>query len=310
MKGLLGRKVGMTSVFTEHGKNIPVTVIEVQPNTVTNILTEEKHGYNAVQLAVFDRREKTSTKPLIGHFKKANTSAKRFIKEIRGMEAEKLGDLIDLSIFAPGQLVDVTGTSKGKGFQGNIKRHNQKIGPKSHGGGGGSKPVRQVGSLGDMVSNRVFKGMTMPGHMGAVKRTAQNLEVVSIDKENNVILIKGSIPGPNKGFVIIKEAVKGLPSKEIIKLVDVKEASQKNELLEVAKKYHLDINTDMSLEEMQSAVAEAKAKRKAKKDAEKAQKHASKDKETKKPQEELGEAKQTADPQVVEKDSSKEGGEA
>ena len=310
MKGLLGRKVGMTSVFTEHGKNIPVTVIEVQPNTVTNILTKEKHGYNAVQLAVFDRRDKTSTKPLLGHFKKANTSAKRFIKEIRGMESEKLGDLIDLSIFAPGQLVDVTGTSKGKGFQGNIKRHNQKIGPKSHGGGGGSKPVRQVGSLGDMVSNRVFKGMTMPGHMGAAKTTAQNLEVVSIDIENNIILIKGSIPGPNKGFVIIKDAVKGLPNKEIIKLVNVKEASQKNELLEVAKKYHLDINTDMSLEEMQSAVAEAKAAKKAKKEAEKAQKHANKDKETQKPEEESKDTNEVVNSEVVKKDSSKEGGEA
>lgn len=179
MKGILGRKVGMTQVFSEQGRSIPVTVVEVQQNVVTSVLTKEKNGYIATQLATFDRRENTSTKPLIGHLKKAETGAKRFIREIRDMEGYKLGDKLHGSIFNPGQLVDVEGVSKGHGFQGNIKRYGQHIGPKSHGGGGGSQPVRQTGSLGDMVSNRVFKGMTMPGHMGVDKVTVQNLEIVA-----------------------------------------------------------------------------------------------------------------------------------
>lgn len=258
MKGILGRKAGMTSVFTDHGKNIPVSVIEVQPNIVTNVLTEDKHGYKAIQLAAFDRRDKTSTKPELGHFKKANSTAKRFVKEIRNMEGYELGATINATIFTAGELIDVTGTSKGKGFQGNIKRHNQKIGPKSHGGGGGSQPTRQTGSLGDMVSNRVFKGMTMPGHMGAEQVTVQNLEVVAVDAANNLLLVKGSIPGPNKGFVVIQEAVKGLPNKEAIKLVNLAEAAEKNALLEEAKKFGADVNTDMELTEMKAAIAAAK----------------------------------------------------
>ena len=276
MKGILGRKIGMTSVFTDHGRNIPVSVIEVQPNIVTNVLTADKHGYVATQLAVFDRRDKTSTKPLLGHFKKANTTAKRFVKEIRDMAGHELGAKLDASIFTAGELIDVTGTSKGKGFQGNIKRHNQAIGPKSHGGGGGSQPVRQTGSLGDMVSNRVFKGMTMPGHMGAEQVTVQNLEIVSVDMTNNIILVKGSIPGPNKGFVIVREAVKGLPSKEAVKLVDIKEAAEKNHLLEEAKKWGADVNTDMSVAEMNSAISAAKVAFEAEKAAEEAAEEAKK----------------------------------
>lgn len=236
MKGILGRKVGMTSVFTDQGRNIAVTVIEVQPNVVTQVLSQDKHGYDAIQLAVFDRREKTSTKPMLGHFKKANTTAKRFVREIRGMEGYTLGQEVSANIFAAGELVDVTGTSKGHGFQGTIKRHNQSIGPRSHGGGGGSQPIRQTGSLGDMVSNRVFKGMTMPGHMGVDKVTTQNLEIIAVDMKNNVILVKGSIPGANKSFVVVRQAVKGLPSKEGVKLVNVREAAEKNALLEEAKK--------------------------------------------------------------------------
>lgn len=236
MKGILGRKVGMTSVFTDQGRNIAVTVIEVQPNVVTQVLTKDKHGYDAIQLAVFDRREKTATKQMVGHFKAANTTAKRYVREIRGMEGFNLGDKVEANIFAAGELVDVTGISKGHGFQGTIKRHNQSIGPRSHGGGGGSQPIRQTGSLGDMVSNRVFKGMTMPGHMGVEKVTTQNLEVISVDLQNNVILVKGSIPGANKSFVMIRTAVKGLPNKEGVKLVNVREAAEKNALLEEAKK--------------------------------------------------------------------------
>lgn len=255
MKGILGRKVGMTSIFTEHGKSLPVSVIEVKENIVTQVFTKEEQGYKAVQLATWDKRDKVTTKPLLGHFKKAGTNGKYFVKEIRDMEGVNLGAVLNASMFKAGELVDVTGTSKGKGFQGNIKRHNQKIGPKSHGGGGGSQPTRQVGSIGDVVSNKVNKGMTMPGQMGNEQVTVQNLEIVAIDLENNAILVKGSIPGPNKGFVIIREAVKGLPSKEAAKLVNVKEAQEKNELLEEAKKSGADINTNMSIEEMKAAIA-------------------------------------------------------
>ena len=234
MKGILGRKIGMTSVFSNHGVQIPVTVIEVEPNVVTKVATEDKDGYTSLQLAIFDKKKSRITKPEAGHFKKANTAPKRFVKESRGIAGFELGQNVDASIFKIGELVDVTGTSKGKGFAGTIKRHNQSIGPKSHGGGGGSKPTRQTGSLGDVVSNRVFKGMTMPGHLGHVKRTVQNLEVVSID--GNTLVVKGSIPGPNKSFVVIKEAVKGLPSVTPFELVNVKEMEKKNELLEEAKK--------------------------------------------------------------------------
>ena len=257
MKGILGRKVGMTSVFSEYGKNVPVTIIEAIPNIVTNVFTKEKHGYKALQLSVFDRRDKTVSKPLLGHFKKSKTGAKYFIKEIKDMIGFSHGAKVDLSIFNIGDLVDVTGTSKGKGFAGAIKRHNQSIGPKSHGGGGGSKPVRLTGSLGDVSSNRVFKGQTMPGQMGNVKRTTQNLEIVSIDLDNNVVLVKGSIPGPNKRFVIVKEAIKGLSSREAFKLVDVNKTQIKNELLEEAKKVGANVNTNMSVVEMKEAILAA-----------------------------------------------------
>lgn len=259
MKGLLGRKVGMTSVFTDHGRNIPVTVVEVKPNVVTAALTNEKNGYVATQLAAFDKRESATKKPELGHFKKATTNPKYFVKEIKGMSGHKIGTKLDVSLFAPGELVDVVGTSKGKGFQGTIKRHNQKIGPKSHGGGGGSKPVRLTGSLGDLVSNRVFKGMTMPGQMGNEQVTVQNLEIVSVDKKNNLLLVKGSIPGPNKSYVVVKEAVKGLATREAIKLVDVQEAEIKNKLIEESKKFGVNINTDMSVHEMEQIIEDAKA---------------------------------------------------
>lgn len=222
MKGILGRKVGMTQVFTENGNAIAVSVIEVKPNVVTAILTKEKNGYEAIQLGVEDRKKSTHKKPEVGHFKKSNTVPKKFVKEIRGVSGEyKVGQTIDASIFATGELVDVIGVSKGKGFAGAIKRHNQSIGPKSHGGGGGSQPQRQTGSLGDIAGNKVVKGMTMPGHMGAERTTVQNLEVIAVDVENNALLIKGSIPGPNKGFVIVEQAVKGLKNKEGVKLVNL-----------------------------------------------------------------------------------------
>ncbi|MGL4343074.1 MAG: 50S ribosomal protein L3 [Metamycoplasmataceae bacterium] len=250
MKGILGRKIGMTQIYSNHGQSIPVTMIEIQKNVVTKIFTKEKDGYDALQLATFEKKESRSNKPMIGHFKKADTTPKRFVKEIRGMNGLSLGDEVKPSIFVSGELVDVTGISKGKGFAGSIKRHNQKIGPKSHGGGGGSKPVRQTGSLGDISGNKVVKGMTMPGHMGNEKSTIQNLIVVEVNEQENYILVKGSIPGPNKGFVIIKQAVKQLPNKDSIQLVNLQEEKIKNELIEHAKKIGAEINSEMSIQEM------------------------------------------------------------
>ena len=205
-KGILGKKIGMTQVFTESGKLIPVTVIEVEPNVVTQIKTIEKDGYNAIQLGAVSIREKSSNKAKIGHTNKANTTPKRFLKEIRGVNVEDytLGQVIDASIFAKGEVVDVTGTSKGKGTQGVIKRWNQSRGPMGH----GSQYHRGVGSLGTLLPMHVLKGKKMAGHMGDEQVTIQNLEVVAVDLENNVILIKGSVPGPKKSLVMIKTSVK------------------------------------------------------------------------------------------------------
>ncbi len=261
MKGILGKKVGMTQIYSDHGYSIPVTIIQIEKNIVTKVLTKETNGYTALQLATSEKKEKHSSKALINHFKKANTTPKRFVKEIRDMEGYKLGDEIKPSIFKSGELVDVTGISKGKGFAGTIKRWNQHIGPKSHGGGGGSQPVRQTGSLGDISGNKVFKGMTMPGHLGNVQRTIQNLVVVDVNERDHYILVKGSIPGPNKSFVIIKQSVKQLPNKEEIKLVNFKTEIEKNELLEESKKVGAEINADMSVAEMKEIVETAQAQK-------------------------------------------------
>ena len=206
MKGILGKKIGMTQVFTKDGKLIPVTVVEVEKNIVTQIKTVEKDGYDAIQLGTDSVRESLSNKPKMGHTKKANTTPKRFLREIRGVNVNDytLGQEIGVDIFEAGEIVDVTGTSKGKGFQGVIKRHNQKIGPKGH----GSQYHRGVGSLGTLLPMHVLKGKKMPGQMGAVQRTVQNLEIVAIDLENRVILVKGNVPGPKKSLVMIRTAVK------------------------------------------------------------------------------------------------------
>ena len=206
MKGILGKKRGMTQVFTKDGKLIPVTVIEVEPNVVTQIKTVAKDGYDAIQLATETVREKVSNKPKTGHTNKANTTPKRFLREIRGVNTSdySFGQIIGVDTFSEGEIVDVSGISKGKGFQGVIKRHNQSRGPMGH----GSQYHRGVGSLGTMLPMHVLKGKKMPGHMGNVKRTIQNLEIVSIDKENNIILIKGNVPGPKQSLVIIRTAVK------------------------------------------------------------------------------------------------------
>ena len=206
MKGILGKKIGMTQVFAKNGKLIPVTVIEVEPNVVTQIKTVEKDGYDAIQLGAVTVKEKSSNKAKIGHTNKANTAPKRFLKEIRGVNVSDytLGQVIDASIFKAGEVVDVSGTSKGKGFQGVIKRYNQSRGPMGH----GSQYHRGVGSLGTMLPMHVLKGKKLPGHMGNVTTTVQNLEVVDADMENNVILVKGNVPGPKKSLVMIKTSVK------------------------------------------------------------------------------------------------------
>ena len=206
MKGILGKKVGMTQVFTTEGKLIPVTVVSVEPNVVTQIKTTGKEGYDAIQLGFDTITEKRSNKPEIGHTKKANTEPKRFLREIRGVNTNDytLGQVIDASIFEAGEIVDVTGISKGKGFLGVIKRYNQSRGPMGH----GSQYHRGVGSLGTMRPMHVLKGKKLPGQMGNVKSTVQNLEIVAVDLENNIILIKGNVPGPKKGLVQIRTAVK------------------------------------------------------------------------------------------------------
>ena len=229
MKGILGRKIGMTQVFTESGKLIPVTVVEVEPNVVTQIKTKENDGYEAIQLGFDTKREKLATKASAGHAAKANTTPKRFYREIKGVDINDytLGQEVCVDIFEKGEIIDVTGTTKGKGFQGVIKRHNQSRGPMGH----GSHYHRRPGSMGTMRPMRVFKGKALPGHMGTLTVTIQNLMVVDVDKENNVILVKGNVPGPKKGLVIIKTSVKNPKTVEVENLISyVKETP----VLEVA----------------------------------------------------------------------------
>ena len=237
MKGILGRKIGMTQVFTKSGKLIPVTVVEVEPNVVTQIKTVENDGYDAIQLGFDTKKEKNSTKANIGHAKKAETAPKRFYKEIRGVNVSDytLGQELTVELFSEGEVVDVTGTTKGKGFQGVIKRHNQSRGPMGH----GSQYHRGPGSMGTMRPMRVFKGKKLPGHMGGLTVTIQNLEIVAVDKENNVLLVKGNVPGANKSLVIIKTAVKN-PNKvnereELISYVTEPEVKEEVETSEVTE---------------------------------------------------------------------------
>ena len=206
MKGILGRKIGMTQVFAKNGKLTPVTVIEIEPNVVSQIKTTATDGYDAIQLAAVEKREKLANKPEMGHLKKANTTPKRFLREIRGVDVSNysLGQVIKADVFTEGEMVDVTGTSKGKGTQGVIKRWNQSRGPMGH----GSQYHRGVGSLGTLLPMRVLPGKKMPGRMGGEQVTVQNLEIVQIDLENNVILVKGNVPGPKKSLVLFKTSIK------------------------------------------------------------------------------------------------------
>lgn len=207
-KGLIGKKIGMTQIFNEAGKVVPVTVIEAGPCVVIQKKTTENDGYEAVQLGFGDISPKAANKPKQGHFKKNDTPFKRHLKEFRleDNSAVNAGDVLKADVFAVGDIIDISGTSKGKGFQGTIKRFNQSRIKETHGSG----PVhRHAGSMGACSSpSRIFKGKGMPGHMGVEKVTVQNLVVVKVDTENNLIAVKGAVPGPKGGVVCITDAVK------------------------------------------------------------------------------------------------------
>lgn len=208
-KAILATKVGMTQIFNADGVLTPVTVLQAGPCVVTQVKTEENDGYKAVQVGFVDKREKLVNKPQKGHFDKAGVSYKRFVRELRLENAEEYSvkDEIKADIFAEGDKIDATGVSKGKGFQGAIKRHGQSRGPMAH----GSKYHRHAGSNGACSDpSKVFKGKRMPGHMGSKQVTVQNLEIVKIDAENNLILVKGAVPGPKKSLVTLKETVKAV----------------------------------------------------------------------------------------------------
>lgn len=232
MKGILGRKIGMTQVFSKDGKLVPVTVIEVEPNVVTQVKTIENDGYNAIQLATVTVKEKHSNKASMGHTKKANTAPKRFLKEIKGVDTNSytLGQELTASLFEAGEVVDVTGISKGKGYQGVIKKNNQSRGPMGH----GSKYHRGVGSLGTMLPKRVLKGKALPSHMGDVQTTIQNLEIIKVDMDENCILVKGSVPGSKKSLVLIKTAVKTDKKNEAFDLISYEEIKEETVVNEEA----------------------------------------------------------------------------
>ena len=219
MKGILGRKVGMTQVFTTEGKLIPVTVVSVEPNTVMQVKTIETDGYNAIQLGVVDKKEKNASRASVGHAKKANTTPKRFLKEIRDCEGYQVGDKVSADVFEVGDIVDVTGTSKGKGFAGTIKRHGQSRGPMAH----GSHYHRGPGSLGTMLPKRVLKGKKLPGHMGNVTVTVQNLEIIEVNPAENYILVSGNVPGAKNALVLIKSAIKNTVKKNPKEIISYEE---------------------------------------------------------------------------------------
>ena len=219
MKGILGRKVGMTQVFTTEGKLIPVTVVSVEPNTAMQVKTVETDGYNAIQLGVVDKKEKNASRASVGHAKKANTTPKRFLKEIRDCEGYQVGDKVSADVFEVGDIVDVTGTSKGKGFAGTIKRHGQSRGPMAH----GSHYHRGPGSLGTMLPKRVLKGKKLPGHMGNVTVTVQNLEIIEVNPAENYILVSGNVPGAKNALVLIKSAIKNTVKKNPKEIISYEE---------------------------------------------------------------------------------------
>ncbi len=228
MKGILGRKLGMTQVFAEDGTMIPVTVVEVQPNVVLQKKTVETDNYDAVQLGVIDVKEHRANKSEIAHAAKANTAPKKFVREIAGdnMFNFEVGDEVKADLFNAGDFVDVTGVSRGKGYQGAVRRNNQTLGFKTH----GSRFHRGLGSLatGGTASSNIKPGTTSAGQMGVKTRTNQNLEVIKTDVENNYILVKGNIPGPKRGFVVVKETTKRVKSKDPVVLIDYSKEDSDN----------------------------------------------------------------------------------
>ena len=257
MKGILGRKVGMTQVFTKDGKLIPVTVVEVKPNVVMQVKTVDKDGYNAIQLGVFEKKEKLANKPEMGNAKKANTTPKRFLKEIRNVEsAYNIGDTIGATVFEVGEIVDVTGTSKGKGFTGVIKRHNQSRGPMTH----GSHYHRGPGSLGTMLPKRVLKGKKLAGHMGVETVTIQNLEIIEVNESENYILISGNVPGAKNSLVLIKSAVKNSRKADPKEILEYEVETVVDEVVEssVENTTNEDVNTAEETSEIKEEIEESK----------------------------------------------------
>lgn len=227
MKSLLGTKVGMTRVFAKDGKSYAATVVHVEPNQILSIRTNENDGYVAVQVGYQTVKEKSLNKPKLGTFKKANCEPKRFIKELKRTTGYQVGDLLKADIFEKGQYIDVQAKSKGHGFTGSIKRHNYSIGPLGHGAG---YPHRYVGSIcggrGGSQAQRVFKGCKLPGHYGHETVTVQNLLILEILVDQNLIIVKGAIPGPKKSLLYIKESQKRINDRTLIDLVNL--TSQKN----------------------------------------------------------------------------------
>lgn len=202
--GLIGRKVGMSQVFDQRGNSFAATVIEVKPNLVVATASTEKRGYLSTTLGVGSLKQRAQTRSILGRFKHLSSDTiPSLIKEFRDMDGFKVGERVDLNLLKVGDLITVSAKTKGKGFAGAIKRHNQHIGPRSHGGGGGSKPIRQVGSLGDISGNKVFKGMNMPGRMGGKQASVKNLLVVAVEPSRNLLLLKGSTPGSRLASLFI-----------------------------------------------------------------------------------------------------------
>lgn len=229
-KAIIGKKVGMTQIFDEKGTVIPVTVIEAGPCVIAQIKNAETDGYNAIQLGYGDVKEKHINKPEQGHFKKANLAFKKHLREFRvnSVEDVKVGDEVKVDVFEAGDKIDVQGTTKGKGFQGVIKRWNQSRGPETH----GSTYHRRVGSMGTMRPMRVLKGKKLPGHMGNEQVTIQNLMIVDVDTENKYILVSGNVPGAKNTFVFIREAIKGSKNTPAVELVSYEEVVSEPEVEE------------------------------------------------------------------------------
>lgn len=208
IKGIIGKKVGMTQIYEETGEAIPVTVIEAGPCPVVQLKTQDRDGYQAVQLGFGNRKESKFNSPIRGHFAKADIAPTQVLREFRvdSLDGVSVGDTVDASVFAEGELVDVTGTSKGHGFTGVVKRWGFAGGRKSH---GGEQDLRRPGSIGASATpSRVFKGKRMPGRYGAKRHTIQNLQVMQADAERNLLVVKGSVPGPPNGLLLIRKAVK------------------------------------------------------------------------------------------------------